>query len=110
MTDERITKAAELICKARLERLTLAPLIPDELRPRDETEAYLIQAESHRLLTEAGWGEIVGYKIGCTTAVMQEALGLDHPVYGGIFRPTVWERQAVREAHPFISCPIECAI
>src|SRR2546426_7824663 len=107
MTDERITKAAELICKARLERLTLAPLIPDELRPRDETEAYLVQAESHRLLTEAGWGEIVGYKIGCTTAGMQEALGLDHPVYGGIFGPTVWGRGAGLRAHRLLSCAID---
>jgi 2-oxo-3-hexenedioate decarboxylase/2-keto-4-pentenoate hydratase len=69
-----------------------------------------VQAESHRLLTEAGWGEIAGWKIGCTTPVMQEALGLDHPVYGGIFAPTVWQREAVLEADRYFRPAIECEI
>ena len=88
MSDKRIRAAAEALCAARVARRPVEPL-PDAIRPRDEAEAYRVQAVLHQLLTEAGWGELAGYKLGCTTTVMQRALGLDHPVSGGIFASTV---------------------
>jgi 2-oxo-3-hexenedioate decarboxylase/2-keto-4-pentenoate hydratase len=109
MPDDRIARAAEALCRARLERTVIAPL-PEPIRPGSEEEAYLVQDELHRLLTDAGYGEIVGYKIGCTTPVMQEALGLDHPVFGGIFGPMVWHDTLEIEASRFVSCAIESEI
>ena len=88
MDDGRIRAAAEALCAARLARRPVEPL-SDAIRPRDEAEAYRVQGVLHELLTQAGWGEVAGYKIGCTTPVMQQALGLDHPVSGGIFASTV---------------------
>jgi 2-oxo-3-hexenedioate decarboxylase/2-keto-4-pentenoate hydratase len=88
MSDERIRAAAEALCAARVARRPVEPL-PDAIRPQDESEAYRVQAVLHELLTEAGWGEVAGHKIGCTTPVMQQLLGLDHPVSGGIFAATV---------------------
>jgi 2-oxo-3-hexenedioate decarboxylase/2-keto-4-pentenoate hydratase len=109
MEDGRLLRAAEALCAARLERRMVEPL-PEEIRPRDEAEAYRVQAELHRLLTEAGWGEVVGHKIGCTTPVMQQALGLDHPVSGGIFGPTVFRREAVFEYERYNSPAVESEI
>jgi 2-oxo-3-hexenedioate decarboxylase/2-keto-4-pentenoate hydratase len=109
VADDRIARAAEVLCRARLEGAVITPLAED-IRPRSEDEAYLVQDELHRLLTEAGYGEIAGYKIGCTTPVMQEALGLDHPVFGGIFAPMVWHDELEIEARRFVGCAIESEI
>src|SRR6266566_1442101 len=54
--------AATMLCASRL---------PVTIAPRDEADAYAIQDALHSQLAEAGWGAVVGYKIGCTTRVMQ---------------------------------------
>ena len=52
--------------------------------PEDEREAYQLQFELHEGLTAAGLGARVGWKIGCTTPVMQKFMSIDHPCSGGI--------------------------
>jgi 2-oxo-3-hexenedioate decarboxylase/2-keto-4-pentenoate hydratase len=102
-------RAAVLVCAARIERRELGPL-PPELRPRDEAEAYLVQDEVHRRLTAAGWGDVVGHKLGCTTPVMQAQLGLDHPVSGGIFASTVHHGTAVVRHADYVRPGVESEI
>jgi 2-oxo-3-hexenedioate decarboxylase/2-keto-4-pentenoate hydratase len=63
----------------RLECLSL------EIAPRDEVEAYRAQGALGALLTAQGLGAHAGYKIGCTTAVMQQYLGIDTPCGGQVF-------------------------
>jgi len=110
MSDGRVRAAAEALCAARVARRPVEPL-PDAIRPRDEAEAYCVQGVLHELLTEAGWGEVVGYKIGCTTPVMQQALGLDHPVSGGIFASTVRHGRSVElRLADFIGLSLESEI
>ena len=75
MTD--IRAAAEIIAAARRSRTPLGPLAADAL-PTTEAEGYRIQDAVHELLA-ADVGARVGYKIGCTSAVMQEYLNIPHP-------------------------------
>ena len=65
----------------RLDRL------PAECRPPDEASAYAVQDALHRHLVAAGRGPLAGHKIGCTTAVMQQFLGIANPCAGGVFAP-----------------------
>jgi 2-oxo-3-hexenedioate decarboxylase/2-keto-4-pentenoate hydratase len=85
---DRVEAAAARLAEGRLARDRMAAL-PPELRPAGEPEAYAVQAALHRRLGAAGWGDVVGHKIGCTTAVMQAYLGIATPCAGGIFAPTV---------------------
>src|SRR6202042_2411003 len=69
--------AAEAIANARHHRTPLKPLAADSA-PRDEAEGYRIQQALRELLS-AEFGPLVGYKIGCTSAVMQQYLDIPHP-------------------------------
>jgi 2-keto-4-pentenoate hydratase len=105
----RIEGAARAIAAARLGKHRLGPL-PEAIRPRDEVEAYAVQAALHRLLEAAGRGAVVGHKIGCTSAVMQRYLGIASPCAGGILAPTVHHPQAWLGAGGFRRLGVECEI
>jgi 2-keto-4-pentenoate hydratase len=49
-----------------------------------EEQAYVIQSEVCRLREQRG-ETTVGYKIGCTSPVIQQQLGIDHPIFGRLF-------------------------
>jgi 2-keto-4-pentenoate hydratase len=52
-------------------------------------DAYRIQDAMHRLLAEAGRGEIGGWKIALTSRAMQQMTGVDQPAAGAIFSKVV---------------------
>ena len=81
--------AAALITSRRLGGGLLGDL-GDGIRPPTELSAYRVQAIAHPLLQAAGFGRQAGWKIGCTTQVMQEYLGIDNPCAGGMFQANVW--------------------
>lgn len=93
MQQQEVYRAAELIGSARLVGRMLRPL-PDDIRPRTEADAYNVQQEVHNILAARKMGPTVGYKIGCTTPVMQEYLGIRNPCAGALFRPTVHYQEA----------------
>ena len=95
MTD--IRAAAEAIAAARRGRTPLAPL-PVKAAPATEAEGYRIQDAVHDLLA-ADVGARVGYKIGCTSAVMQQYLNIPHPCGGGV---------AQRQPAPSLLAVAEC--
>ena len=71
------------------QRLSSAPVdLAENMRPADEVEAYAVQAEVNRRLSQSGLGLPVGHKIGCTTPVMQAYLGISNPCAGEIFAAT----------------------
>jgi 2-oxo-3-hexenedioate decarboxylase/2-keto-4-pentenoate hydratase len=80
--------AAQIIASARVGRIALERL-PDDCRPSDEAAGYDVQDALHAALADRGWGRLAGYKIGCTTAVMQAHLSLTSPCGGGIFASRV---------------------
>ncbi|MDA8291061.1 MAG: fumarylacetoacetate hydrolase family protein [Actinomycetota bacterium] len=94
--DRRWARAAARIVAARLSDDDVLDALPELDRPTDETEGYAVQALVHRILSAAGMGTRSGWKIGCTTAVMQEYLGISSPCAGGMFRESSW-----RNSHRF---------
>src|SRR5207244_1955869 len=52
-------------------------------------DAYRIQDALHRLMAEAGGGEIAGWKIALTSKAMQQMTGVDQPAAGAIFSSVV---------------------
>ncbi len=113
MDRDAIDKAARLLARARLERAPLEAL-PEDCRPRDEAAAYAVQACLHGLQEAAGLGVRVGWKIGCTTPVMQRYMGIDHPCAGGLFAGALvqeGDRQDGRyDFDDFCRVGVECEI
>src|SRR5262249_44290947 len=60
-----------------------------ELRAAPLDDAYRIQDALHRLMAEAGRGEIGGWKIALTSKAMQRLTGVDQPAAGAIFSTVV---------------------
>jgi 2-keto-4-pentenoate hydratase len=109
MEAQAIDEAARLLANARLGRVRFAGL-PDGRRPKDEAEAYAIQDALHAKLMAAGRGALVGYKIGCTTAVMQRFLGIDNPCAGGVLEQGVQRREGSFCQADFLRVGVECEI
>ncbi len=105
-----VNLAAARLCAHRRRRLRLDRL-PLELEPRDEAGAYAIQDALHDCLAAAdGWGGLVGYKIGCTTPVMQRYLRIPNPCAGAIYASTVQHLRG-RFAHAdFVRVGVECEV
>src|SRR5260370_40597814 len=80
MTD--IRAAAKTIAANRRNRTPLPPLAPDAA-PQTEADGYRIQDAVHKLLA-AVLGALVGYKIGCTSAGMQQYVNIPPPCGGGV--------------------------
>ena len=105
---DRILAAAQTIARARRNRTPLRSLDPD-VAPKDEAEGYSIQRALHDLLLPVE-GAIVGYKIGCTSSVMQQYLGIPHPCSGGVFARGVHGNGAGLRAADYIRVGVECEI
>lgn len=108
MQISKVGTAADEIARARLSGQRLAPLHPF-LRPADEAAAYQVQAALHERL-EPTLGPRVGYKIGCTTPVMQQYLGIPSPCSAGVFAGGVHESGAVLAFDDFRRVGVECEI
>jgi 2-keto-4-pentenoate hydratase len=86
-TESRIQQAARFLCEERQAHRRYGPM-PETLAPHTVDEAYAVQAALHSLL--AGMlGPVAGYKVGLTTAVMQQRVGLYEPIAGGIFTESI---------------------
>ena len=62
------------------------------------------------MLAQTEWGHVVGYKIGCTTAVMQQYLGISHPCAGGVFAGRMHQSGVTLEHSRFVRAGVECEI
>src|ERR1700681_510379 len=103
-----IRAAAKTIAAARRHRTPLPPLAGDAA-PRTEDEGYRIQDAVHDLLA-ADLGALVGYKSGCTSAVIQQYIGIPHPCGGGVFAKGVYESGVTLSAKDFVRVGVECEI
>ncbi len=94
------------------QRLSLQPItdLPAVIRPQTEAEGYALQRVLNGLLTVAGMGRQLGHKIGCTTSVMQQFLGIPNPCGGVIFEKTVLHRSGRIPCSGFVKLGIECEI
>jgi 2-keto-4-pentenoate hydratase len=105
---DKTLEAAKAIASARRDRTPLQPLAP-ELAPRDEADGYRIQDAVHIMLS-SDVGPLVGYKIGCTSAVMQRYLGIPHPCGGGVFAKGVHASGVNLRDGDFVRVGVECEI
>ncbi len=105
MTHDYISDAARRIAHARRNDQRFEAF-PEELRPRDENAGYAIQDKLHEFLAEP----VAGYKIGCTTKVMQNFLGIDQPCAGRILESGC-HHSSVELAHcAYRRVGVECEI
>jgi 2-keto-4-pentenoate hydratase len=105
---DKIATAARLIATSRRNRVGLKALPPD-VAPKDEAEGYRVQRAVHDLLLPQT-GALVGYKIGCTSKVMQQYLGIPHPCGGGVFARGVHESGVRLCAADYVRVGVECEI
>jgi 2-oxo-3-hexenedioate decarboxylase/2-keto-4-pentenoate hydratase len=104
-----VERAAALIRGARTTRTPLEAL-PDDVRPRDEADAYAVQDALNRRLTVAGAGPTAGHKIGCTTPVMQAYLGIPNPCAGEVFARTLFRGRGRFVLAEHLRLGVECEL
>jgi 2-keto-4-pentenoate hydratase len=105
---DKILASAQIIAANRRNRGRLHAL-PADIAPKDEAEGYRIQRAVHDLLLPSA-GAMVGYKIGCTSAVMQQYLNIPHPCGGGVFARGVHDSGAVLQLRDYVRVGVECEI
>ena len=105
---QRLEAAARIIADNRLSGGRLG-LLDEAVRPTSEAEAYGVQARVHRHIAPRA-GARIGYKIGCTTAVMQAYLGIPNPCFGGVFSGGIHQGGASIEAADYRRIGVECEI
>lgn len=82
---------------------------PDAWRPSSVDDAYAIQDRVHA--KRAGAGQVLGgWKLGCTTPVMQEMLGIPSPCVGGVLATAIYASPLTRPFDQFVSPMAECEI
>jgi 2-keto-4-pentenoate hydratase len=101
------TEAALLLAAARRQRRRL-PSLPS--RPADVAEAYGVQEEAQALLCADGGGVLAGYKIGCTTAVMQAFLNIPSPCFGMMASQDILPSPARVLHADYLHVGVECEI
>ena len=84
-------------------------ILPAELMPLDLGEAYAIRA-AVEAIERPRRGEVVGYKIGLTTPIMQKLCGVDEPCYGAIFATEVRHRRAELPVRDYCRLGLETEI
>lgn len=100
--------AAAILAGHRL-RPGAFPGLPEALRPPDLAAARRLQDAVHERLS-ARLGPRIGWKIGCTTPVMQRFLGIPEPCEGGIFQASVQTSPGRFPAAAHHRIGVECEI
>jgi 2-keto-4-pentenoate hydratase len=93
LTVETINATARAYLETHRARVRYRPL-DAALRAGPLEDAYRIQDALHGLMTEAGRGEIAGWKIALTSRAMQQLTGVDQPAAGAIFSTVVFRSPA----------------
>lgn len=85
------------------------PPTPREVADAGIDDAYAMQEALHALLIPER-GPIGGYKIALTTPVMQELMGVDHPIAGAIFAKLICASPATLNHGAYTRIAVECEI
>ncbi len=107
--DTRVRDAAKYYFNAHESRAPYGTL-PEVAQPKGLEEAYAVQEAFQAMRTEQGRGWDAGYKLALTSRVMQDLMGIDHPLIGGIFETTIHRSPAIVRAEDFVGLAIECEI
>jgi 2-keto-4-pentenoate hydratase len=110
LSETSLKRAAAHILKGRLKPPSPIGHLVAECRPVDAEDSMAIQDAVHELLTSNAYGYVAGTKIGCTTTVMQDYLGVPHPCAGAIFDTTIRHGIGEFEFDSFLHVGVECEI
>jgi 2-keto-4-pentenoate hydratase len=108
LASDALQRSAQIIAAAR-KNLTPLPALPQQNIPASALDGYRIQSEVHQLLAPE-LGPLIGYKIGCTSDVMQQYLAIPHPCAGGVHASTVHQSGVVLKAASYVRVGVECEI
>jgi 2-oxo-3-hexenedioate decarboxylase/2-keto-4-pentenoate hydratase len=108
MTREHIDEAVAALIADRDANREMGPW-PERWRPTTPEDAYAIQDAVHARRAEMGQ-VIGGWKIGCTTPVMQEMLGIPMPCAGGVLAGAIHASTAELRFADFFHPMAECEI
>ncbi|MEM9059577.1 MAG: hypothetical protein AAGD13_03870 [Pseudomonadota bacterium] len=109
---ESFDAAARILAGIRARDRGSAPIddLPRSCRPGDLVDAYEIQRRVRLPLMRRGFGVQAGWKIGCTTKVMQDYLKIPHPCAGTLYKNTVFQDHTRLAASDFYKLGLECEI
>ncbi|MCA9179573.1 MAG: fumarylacetoacetate hydrolase family protein [Planctomycetales bacterium] len=110
LSPEAIEEGVAILRRGRGAAAVAIGELPTHCAPSDLADAMRLQRALNRRLTQEGLGAVVGSKIGCTTRVMQEYLGMTHPCSGAIFQSTVRELEGRFDFGTFLHVGVECEI
>jgi len=110
LSQQALAKGAEILRRGRATPPVAIGHLRAECAPADLAQAMRLQDALNVLLQREGYGEVVGTKIGCTTRVMQEFLGMTHPCSGAIFDSTVYYGEGRFDFDAFLHVGVECEI
>jgi 2-keto-4-pentenoate hydratase len=99
---------ARALFEARRDRKPIEPFT-DADPTLGMADGYAVQAALTRLLLAEG-DTIVGYKVGLTSAAMQEMIGIDSPDYGPVLGSTVYRDGDTIPLAAFIAPKVEAEI
>jgi 2-keto-4-pentenoate hydratase len=99
---------ARFVFEAHAARRDYANL-PPEIGPATIAEAYAAQDALAELLIPSE-GAVAGLKIATTTKVMQQLMGIDHPLGGMIFARRIHQSPATLRLADHIHVVIECEL
>ncbi|MEE2932940.1 MAG: fumarylacetoacetate hydrolase family protein [Pseudomonadota bacterium] len=106
MKSDNVNQAVTILEENRLANTALDKLNSD-VRPLDMGAAYKIQNSLNDKLSRSRLGSRSGYKIGCTTPVLQRYLDIHEPIYGEIFSSTIFRDTAVLDLANYVQLGIE---
>jgi 2-oxo-3-hexenedioate decarboxylase/2-keto-4-pentenoate hydratase len=112
MTAASFDTAARILVdmRTRAEGSGVIEDLPIACRPKNLVDAYEIQRRLRLPLARRGLGNQVGWKIGCTTPVMQDYLKIPHPCAGTLYDQTVFQDHTTLRAQEFYTLGLECEI
>lgn len=110
MTDQILhDEMAARLHKAMVAGSTIEPLVDDH---PDMTvdDAYAVQQGLVRRILQADGGRTIGYKLGLTSAPMQQMLGVDQPDHAPVLSTMVHDDGAVLPLDGFIQPKVEAEV
>ena len=106
MKSDNIKQAVTILEENRLANTALEKL-DSSVRPLDMGAAYKIQNSLNDKLSRSRLGSRSGFKIGCTTPVLQRYLDIHEPIYGEIFSSTMYKDTAILDLANYVELGIE---
>ena len=105
LTEAQLTQIADDLAEAEKNR-TMIPRLTATYPEMTVEDSYAVQ-NTWRERGEKAGRRLAGRKIGLTSKVMQEAIGITEPDYGAIFADQIYENGSVIEHAQYSNVRIE---